>query len=146
MAHLYIGPYRWLINPPLEIRQRGSGKLVVFIPAADQHPEALQLLEKIIGAIGLAPAEATIAVVRSLLSGERLLLFAEPVLWVMGALLPEAKVGVYDPHARKAVSPPQGFPRQGAYLYVLPGLGEMLQNPDTKKLTWQWIRSLASSS
>lgn len=146
MARLYLGRYQWRLTPPLEIHQYGAGRLAVFVPQADWTPQAKDLLEKIISSVGIPAPQATIALVRGSLTQSRLMLFSEPVLWVMGRLIPTLKVGAYDLRAGKAVSPPTGFPDKGAYLYILPGLNEMLADAAMKKTTWQWIRSLASKS
>ncbi|MCS7298272.1 MAG: hypothetical protein RMK19_09040 [Bacteroidia bacterium] len=143
MEALFLSPYRWLLEPPLEFVRRGEGQLVIFIPISDLKPSALELLDKIIAAIHFHPSEATIAVARLPLSRERLNLFPMPLLWVMGSLLSyDLKVGIYDRESWKPVPAPHGFPNNKKYLYVLPSLGQMLEKPQAKKVTWQWIRGL----
>ncbi|MCX8112652.1 MAG: hypothetical protein N3E49_05580 [Bacteroidia bacterium] len=146
MGSLYLGPYRWPIAPPLRVIQAGRGHIAVFFSQEDSTPEALELLEKVVTSIGLQKKEATLVVVRTVLTSQHLSLFAEPVLWVLGQLLPDKKTGVYDPLTGQPLSPPQTFPRQGPYLYILPSLSEMIAHPEAKKLTWRWIHTLASAS
>ncbi|MCS7153060.1 MAG: hypothetical protein N2253_04790 [Bacteroidia bacterium] len=147
MDLLYLGRYQWRLNPPLTILQRGSGRLSIFLSPKDTEAEAMALLEKITAAVGIPFKEALLISVQTLLTKERLSLFSDPLLWVMGESLSEIrKIGVYDARSLQAISPPQGLPSQGQYLYVLPSLSDMLKNPELKKVAWRWLQSLSSRS
>lgn len=147
MDLLYLGRYQWRLNPPLTILQRGGRRLSIFLSPKDTEAEAMALLEKITAAVGIPFKEALLVSVQTLLTKERLSVFSEPLLWVMGESLSEIrKVGVYDARSLQPISPPQGVPSQGQYLYVLPSLSDMLKNPALKKVAWRWLQSLTSKS
>lgn len=144
MAALYIGRYRWPLLSPLSQLRVGKGLIAVFFPPEADTPQAKELLEKILASVHLSFSDAALLVVRERLTRERLSLFSERLLWIMGDFFPPYKVGVYDLQVGKGVAPPTGLPTSGQWVYVLPGLNEMLSEPELKRETWRWIRSLAS--
>lgn len=146
MGTLFIGSYYWPLNSPLAPLRKVKGDLVTFIGTEDNHAEALGLWEKILASIGRSPNDSSLWLCPHRLSPERLQLFSERVLWVFGPLLSSASIGAYR------VSPWQslhgigtGWPAQPT-AFVLPALSEMLREVEAKKLTWRWIKPLASSS
>ncbi|MCS6790842.1 MAG: hypothetical protein NZ580_07675 [Bacteroidia bacterium] len=146
MAVLYLGPRLWLIEPPLQKVQAGGDDIHIFIRDYPLPSPAQELLGKILQALHLQPQDITLWKVRAPLSPERLNLFSQPIVWVMGsALFPHKPLGAYR---RLTGIPFTELPRweEAPILLILPSLEEMLQDEEAKKLTWRWIRGLASRS
>gem|GEM_PF-1175381 len=146
MATLFIGPFLWPLEPPLQPLRRTQGDLVVFLPTPHATEEALTLLDKMLKAIHYPPPEASIWLVSSPLSPAQLSVFSERVSWVLGTLVPGTQVAPYSRRPWRLLKiPPTSWPEEPV-TFVLPSLPQLLTDPEAKKRAWAWIRPLASRS
>ncbi|MCX7607263.1 MAG: hypothetical protein N2170_08400 [Bacteroidia bacterium] len=149
MESLYIGTYRWPLVPPLRLVRRGQGRLAVFLSDEDTTSEALSLLEKITAAIHCPPEGVSVwAAGGGRLTRERLALFAEKVMWVMGEKVlsfPLSRGAYTLPGLQPLAKLPSEWPST-PILYLLPSLSTMMEEQDAKRFTWRCIQGLGSPS
>lgn len=138
MGAYYVGPRLWPMKPTMRLLHRGGERVTLFLAESEESPTNLALLEKILQAVNLGRADGTWWVVCRALSWGRLQVIAGQNFWVFGAELLPVSVGVYDLGGRRFMA----LAGRGPFVWRLPSLSEMNQNPDAKKEAWRWLRLL----
>lgn len=122
----------------MRLLHQGGERVTLFLAESEESPANLALLEKILLAVNLSRADSTWWVVCRVLSWGRFQVMSGRNFWVFGSALLPTSVGVYDLGGRRLTA----LAGRGPFVWRLPSLSEMNQNPDSKKEAWRWLRLL----